>query len=86
MLHIGSDWADGIDCPGIYLWRLMIGAEYQGRGYGKAAVLFLVEHLKSLGIKEIFTSYHLGDGSPERFYLHIPMKPTSDSGKNRPPN
>lgn len=30
MLHIGSDYADGIDCPGVYLWRLMIAGPYQG--------------------------------------------------------
>jgi len=42
MLHIGSDWADGIDCPGVFLWRFMIAKPYQGKGYARAAIKFLI--------------------------------------------
>ena len=62
MLRIGSDWADGIDCPGVFLWRLMIAYPHQGKGYGKAAVILLVEHLRALGVPKLYTSYHLGEG------------------------
>lgn len=78
MLHIGSDWADGIDCPGVFLWRLMIAGPYQGRGYGEAAIQMLVDHLRALGIPELYTSYHLGEGSPEKFYQRLGFKPTGE--------
>lgn len=78
MLHIGSDWADGIDCPGVFLWRLMITHQHQGRGYGEAAMVELINHLKALGIPELYTSYHLGEGSPERFYRKLGFTPTGE--------
>jgi diamine N-acetyltransferase len=56
MLHIGSDWEDGIDCQGVFLWRLMIAEEYQGKGMGKSALLLLIDHLKALGIPRLYTS------------------------------
>jgi len=71
MLHIGSDYADGIDCPGVYLWRFMIAGPYQGQGYGREAIQFLLKHLTSLGIPELYTSYELGEGSPEGFYKKL---------------
>ena len=43
MLHEGSDWDDGIDCPGVYLWRFMIARPFQGKGYGKACLQALPE-------------------------------------------
>jgi len=76
MIHIGSDWEDGIDCPGIFLWRLMIAKPYQGRGYGKAAIELLLSHLRALGIPELYTSYHLGPGSPKGFYDSLGFQPT----------
>ncbi|MEJ2449023.1 MAG: GNAT family N-acetyltransferase, partial [Anaerolineales bacterium] len=84
MLHIGSDWADGIDCPGIYLWRLMIGYPYQGKGYGKEAINILIKHLRSLGINELYTSYVLGEGSPESFYRKLGFVPTGDHYGDEP--
>ncbi len=78
MLHIGSDWADGIDCTGVFLWRLMIGGAFQGRGYGWAAMQNLIRHLKSLGVRELFTSYALGESSPEGFYQRLGFVATGD--------
>ncbi len=76
MLHIGSDWEDGIDCHGVFLWRLMIAKPYQGRGYGRAAIELVISHLRSLGIPELYTSYQLGSGSPKGFYDQLGFKPT----------
>lgn len=28
LLHTGSDDADGIDCPGVFLWRFMIAGPF----------------------------------------------------------
>jgi diamine N-acetyltransferase len=84
MLHIGSDWADGIDCPGVFLWRFMIGGPFQGKGYGREAMLFLIRQLRSLGIPELHTSYHLGEASPEGFYKGLGFVPTGDHYGDEP--
>lgn len=70
MLHIGSDY-DTIDCPGAFLWRLMIAGPHQGRGYGKAAIGLVVRELRARGFGELFTSYGQGEASPERFYAGL---------------
>lgn len=76
MLHLGANWEDGIDCPGVFLWRLMIAGPHQGKGYGVAAINLLIEHLRALGIPELYTSYHLGEDGPEAFYRKFGFTPT----------
>lgn len=78
LLHIGADWADGIDCSGVFLWRLMIAGPYQGLGYGKAAINCLVEHMRALGVPKLFTSYHPGEGGPGEFYRKLGFVPTGE--------
>lgn len=78
MLHLGSNWDDGIDCPGVFLWRFMIAGPFQGKGYGNAAINLLIDHLRAFGIPELYTSYHLGEGSPESFYRQLGFLPTGD--------
>ncbi|KAJ5157260.1 GCN5-related N-acetyltransferase [Penicillium canariense] len=34
MVLIGSDWDDGIECPGAFLWRLMIAGPFHFSGTG----------------------------------------------------
>ncbi len=40
MIHSGeyADLEEGDDPEAAYIWRLMIGADHQGRGYGRAAL------------------------------------------------
>ena len=55
-----------------FLWRLMIDKQYQGRGIGRRAVELLVDHVRTRpDARELFTSCHLGQGSPEAFYLML---------------
>ncbi len=84
MLHVGSDYDDGIDCPGVFLWRFMIAGPYQGRGYGRRAMMRVFDHLRSLGVSELYTSYRLGEGSPEGFYRELGFVPTGDSYGDEP--
>jgi len=79
MTHTGSDYDDGIDCPGVFLWRLMIAAPYQGQGYGRLALEKLFRHLKAMGIPVLYTSCGQGEGSPEGFYRKLGFVPTGDS-------
>ena len=78
MLHEGSDWDDGIDCPGVYLWRFMIARPFQGKGYGKQAIALVLRDLKARGLHELYTSYGQGPGSPEGFYQGLGFKPTGE--------
>lgn len=76
MTHTGSDYEDGIDCPGVFLWRFMIAGPYQGKGYGKLALLKLIQHLKAMGVPLLYTSCEVGEGSPEGFYRKLGFNPT----------
>jgi diamine N-acetyltransferase len=73
MLH------DDPEKPEYYLWRFMIDAEHQGRGYGRAALDLLVEHVRSRpGATDLFSSYVPGDGSPGPFYLRYGFVETGE--------
>lgn len=78
LLHFGSDYNDGIDCPGVFLWRFMIAGPYQGKGYGAQAMQRLFAHLHALGIPELYTSCGLGEASPEGFYKRLGFVPTGE--------
>lgn len=78
MTHTGSDYEDGIDCPGVFLWRLMIGGPFQGLGYGEKAMDKLVKHLQAMGIPLLYTSCGQGEGSPEGFYKKLGFLPTGE--------
>lgn len=51
------------------LWRFMIEAQHQGRGYGKEALELLFAHVKTLpGTGEIYVHCMSGEGGPGPFY------------------
>ncbi|ENN86518.1 putative acetyltransferase [Rhizobium freirei PRF 81] len=77
MLHIGSDY-DVIDCPGAFLWRLMIAGPYQRMGFGEKAIALVVREMKARGFSELFTCYVVGDDSPEGFYRRLGFVPTGE--------
>jgi len=53
-----------------WIWRFMIADEQQGKGYGKAAVQLVIEHVKTLPkATELYLSYvPKVEGSAEAFY------------------
>jgi diamine N-acetyltransferase len=52
-----------------YLWRMLIDARYQGRGYGRAALDQVVAYVKTRPDAEVLvTSVVMGEGSPLGFY------------------
>ena len=61
-----------------WLWRLMIDAEHQRRGYGRAAFLLACQHARSAGAAELYTSWVQGEGGPEPFYLGLGFEPTGE--------
>ena len=53
-----------------YLWKLLIDASYQRRGYGAATIDAIVEYVATRpGADVLYTSCADGPGSPRGFYL-----------------
>lgn len=75
MLEIDPDEEDGRP---FWLWRLMIDARHQRQGLGRAALAAAIEHVRALGGTELFTSWVLGEGGPEPFYLGLGFEPTGE--------
>ncbi|MDA3645827.1 GNAT family N-acetyltransferase [Saccharopolyspora indica] len=78
MLHTGADYDDGIERPGVFLWRLMVAGPHQGRGIGRKAVQKVVADLTARGIRELRTSYDEGPASPGPFYKSLGFIPSGD--------
>ena len=67
------------DKPEYFLWRFMIDGGLQGRGYGRAALGLIVEHVRTLpNARELFVSWVPGGGGPEPFYLGLGFVPTGE--------
>jgi|TARA_B100000315_G_C14593761_1_gene597466 diamine N-acetyltransferase len=65
---------------GVYfLWRLMIDAGHQGKGYGSRAVELLIERIKaSPNAKELMTSHLVHDGNAGGFYQNLGFEYTGE--------
>ncbi|QUB99116.1 GNAT family N-acetyltransferase [Cellulosimicrobium cellulans] len=84
MTHTGYDWDDDIECPGVYLWRLMVARPYQGMGFGRRVVELVARDVLASGRTELFTSFGEGAGSPEAFYDRLGFVRTGDSYGDEP--
>jgi diamine N-acetyltransferase len=68
---------DDADGPKYFLWRLMIAAPYQGKGYGRRAIEQLVAYVRTRpGAAELLASYVPIEGGPEGFYRKLGFEPT----------
>jgi diamine N-acetyltransferase len=71
---------DDPETPAYFLWRFMVDARYQGRGYGARAIALLAEHVRSRpGASELRTSWVPGPGGPERFYGRLGFELTGET-------
>ncbi len=67
------------EVPRYSLWRFMIGAEYQGKGYGKRAVELVIDQVRTMpGAKELLLSYVPGKGNPRKFYQKLGFEETGE--------
>ena len=65
--------------PEYFLWRFMIAAEHQGKGYGRRALDLVVEHVRSLpGARVLGSSFVPGEHGPEAFYLRYGFVATGE--------
>ena len=64
---------------GWYLWRLLIGAAHQRRGYGTQVIGLVCHHIDARGgPRRLSTSWHDDVGGPEPFYLRLGFERTGD--------
>jgi diamine N-acetyltransferase len=65
-----------------YLGRLMIDEKYQGKGYGKAATLEVIERLKQdENCREIYLSFAPENVNAEKLYQNIGFKRTGETNE-----
>ncbi len=65
--------------PEYWVWRMMVGAEHQGRGYGRAAMLAAIEHVRGLpGAIELKLSFVPEPGNPQPFYESLGFELTGE--------
>lgn len=80
MAFVDLQWAPGRDPADRRsgLWRLNIGAEHQGRGYGRYAVRAVGEELRRRGATEMYVSWHRGEHGPGDFYRGLGFRETGE--------
>lgn len=65
--------------PSLDIWRLMIDAEHQGRGWGRAAVLAVVDYARGRPQTQALTvGAEAGEGGPAGFYERLGFQPTGE--------
>ena len=65
--------------PEYYLWRFMIDKSFQGRGFGKAAMQLIIEHLRQReNASGLSLSCDPGESGPEKFYRKLGFVPTGE--------
>jgi diamine N-acetyltransferase len=65
--------------PGYMLWRLMIDARFQGRGFGRQIVHRVMDHVRSRpGATELKVGAHRGVGGPGPFYESLGFRRTGE--------
>lgn len=68
MTHPQADITEGHDRDGIFVWRLLVGAEAQGRGIGRAAMNFAIDVARTRGRSHVAVSCVEAPGSAIGFY------------------
>jgi Acetyltransferases len=61
-----------------YLVRLMIDERHQGKGYGKAATLAVIEDLRQRGCREVYLSFVPENTGAEKLYESIGFERTGE--------
>ncbi|WP_186421056.1 GNAT family N-acetyltransferase [Bosea sp. CS1GBMeth4] len=75
-------WRPGDDGASCFLWRFMIDARHQGKGYGREAIALWLSSLEPQGYGLARTSYVPGDRGPHGFYLAQGFKDTGETRAN----
>jgi RimJ/RimL family protein N-acetyltransferase len=65
-----------------FLWKLLIDARHQGRGYGREVVRRVADTAAANGASELLTSCVPGADGPLGFYLRIGFTATGELDEN----
>ena len=65
-----------------FLWKLIVDARHQGKGYGREIVRMVAEVVRREGGTELLTSHVPGEGSPAGFYVKLGFVPTGEIDPN----
>lgn len=70
---------DNPEKPEYYLWRFMIGENFQKMGFGYKAMKEVIEHVKARpNATELITSVVPGEGNPQGFYEKLGFRLTGE--------
>ena len=63
--------------PEYGVWRLLVAAGHQGKGYGRRAMQLVIEHVRALSnATELLVSYVPGPADPSAFYRRLGFEDT----------
>lgn len=74
--HEYPDLEDGDDPDGAYIWRLLIDAPHQGKGYGRAAIEQAIAQAKAWGLPRVAVSVVDSPDSNIGFYERLGFQRT----------
>ncbi len=66
------------DARQFYVWRFMLDARFQGRGYGRRAMELLLDEARRAGVEEVTLSVVPGEHSALAFYRSLGFEETGD--------
>jgi diamine N-acetyltransferase len=78
MLGLDNYIAPEEDWPVYFLWRFMVGTEFQGKGYGKEVLDLIVKKCKDENRRYCYVSCTLKDPMPYAMYIKYGFE---DTGK-----
>lgn len=76
MAHPEAELDEGDDPNGLYVWRLMVDADAQGRGAGRAAMAFAIDEARRRGRTYVCLSCVDEPGSALPFYEALGFRRT----------
>ncbi len=62
----------------LYVWRLLVDARHQRRGYGRLAMQWVVDEARRLGLKSVGLSHVDLPGGPQAFYASLGFSYTGE--------
>ena len=70
---------DDPDTPKYYVWRMMVAAEHQRKGYGRRAMELLIAYIRTRPGASVVTVGSIpGEGSPQAFYERLGFVDTGE--------